>query len=126
MSRWWFIRKRACQGNICCLTATCVFFALKELGETDAECIIASDDECFTYNARVKRLNPIAEHKMIMKAVQAGVRPERIAATLNLAVIISLIIIGHVRRSIFSKQFRMNTHGEDGVPLPGGLSDVRQ
>ena len=40
--------------------------------------------------------------------------------------IISLIIIGHVRRSIFSKQFRMNTHGEDGVPLPGGFSDVRQ
>jgi ParB/RepB/Spo0J family partition protein len=62
------------------------FFALKDLGETEAECIIASDDECFTYNARVNRLNPIAEHKMIMKAVQAGVRPERIAATLNLAV----------------------------------------
>jgi hypothetical protein len=61
-------------------------FALKDLGETEAECIIASDDECFTYNARVNRLNPIAEHKMIMKAVQAGVSPERIAATLNLAV----------------------------------------
>jgi ParB-like chromosome segregation protein Spo0J len=62
------------------------FSALKDLGETEAECIIASDDECFTYNARVNRMNPIAEHKMIMKAVQAGVRPERIAATLNLAV----------------------------------------
>ncbi len=62
------------------------FFALKELGETEAECIIASDDECFTYNARVNRLNPIAEHKMIMKAVQHGVRPERIAAALNLTV----------------------------------------
>src|SRR6266700_915896 len=39
------------------------FFALRELGETEAECIIASDDECFTYKARVNRLNPIAEHK---------------------------------------------------------------
>jgi len=58
----------------------------KDLGETEAECIIAIDDECFTYNARVNRMNPIAEHKMIMKAVQAGVRPERIAATLNLPV----------------------------------------
>ena len=61
-------------------------FALKELGETEADCIIANDDECFTYNARVNRLNPIAEHKMIMKAVHNGVRPERIAAALNMAV----------------------------------------
>jgi ParB-like chromosome segregation protein Spo0J len=52
--------------------------ALQELGETEADCIIASDDESFTYNARVNRLNPIAEHKMIMKAVNNGVRPERI------------------------------------------------
>src|SRR6266404_5504684 len=58
------------------------FFALKDLGEKEAECIVASDDECFTYNARVNRLNPIAEHKMIMTAVQQGVRPERIAAAL--------------------------------------------
>jgi hypothetical protein len=61
-------------------------FALKDLGETEAECLIASDDECFTYNAKVNRLNPIAEHKMIMKAVQNGVKPERIAAALNLDV----------------------------------------
>lgn len=61
-------------------------FALKELGHTDAECILASDDESFTYNARVNRLNPIAEHKMIMKAVQHGVKPERIAAALNMSV----------------------------------------
>ncbi len=55
------------------------FFALKELGQTAAECIIATDDECFTYNARISRLPPIQEHKMIMKAVRNGVRPERIA-----------------------------------------------
>ena len=61
------------------------FFALKDRGETDADCLIAVDDECFTYNAKVNRLNPIAEHKMIMKAVNNGVRPERIAAALNLS-----------------------------------------
>lgn len=61
-------------------------FALKEMGETEADCIIANDDESFTYNARVNRLNPIAEHKMILKAVQNGVSPERIAAALNLDV----------------------------------------
>jgi len=62
------------------------YFALKELGETEADCIIANDDESFTYNARISRLAPIQEHKMIVKAVQNGVRPERIAAALNMPV----------------------------------------
>lgn len=61
-------------------------FALKELQQTEAECLIATDDECFTYNARVSRLNPIAEHRMIMRAVNNGVSPDRIAAALNLTV----------------------------------------
>lgn len=60
------------------------YFALKELGETSAECIISSDDECFTYNARISRLSPIQEHKMIVKAVRSGVQPKRIAAALNI------------------------------------------
>src|SRR2546430_14724984 len=62
------------------------YFALKELGETDADCIIANDDERFTYNARINRLAPIPEHKMIVRAVRNGVRPERIAAALNISV----------------------------------------
>ncbi len=62
------------------------YFVLKELGETEADCVIATDDECFTYNARVNRLAPIQEHKMIVKAVRNGVRPERIAAALNVSV----------------------------------------
>jgi hypothetical protein len=61
-------------------------FALKELGHTLAECIIARDDECFTYNARVSRVTPIQEHRMIVKAVEMGVNPERIAAALNIPV----------------------------------------
>ena len=60
--------------------------ALKELRETSFDCIIASDDESFTYNARVSRLAPIQEHKMIVRAVQNGVKPERIAAALNIPV----------------------------------------
>ena len=60
--------------------------ALKELGHGQAECIIATDDECFTYNARVSRLSPIQEHRMIGKAVELGVPPERIAAALNVPV----------------------------------------
>jgi len=60
--------------------------ALKELGRTEADCILARDDECYTYNARVSRITPIQEHRMIVKAVNQGVRPERIAAALNLPV----------------------------------------
>jgi hypothetical protein len=50
------------------------------------ECLVSKQDEGFTYNARVNRLNQIAEHKMIMKAINNGVKPERIAAALNLTV----------------------------------------
>ena len=59
---------------------------LKELKETVADCIVARDDECFTYNARVSRITPIQEHRMIVKAVNQGVPPERIAAALNIPV----------------------------------------
>jgi ParB-like chromosome segregation protein Spo0J len=62
------------------------YFALKELGETEVDCIIANDDESFTYNARISRLAPIQEHKMIVKAVRNGVKPERIATALNIPV----------------------------------------
>jgi ParB-like chromosome segregation protein Spo0J len=62
------------------------WFALKELGHAVADCILARDDECFTYNARVSRITPIQEHRMIVKAVNQGVPPERIAAALNIPV----------------------------------------
>jgi hypothetical protein len=58
------------------------YHALKELGQTEADCLISTEDESYTYNARVNRLNPIQEHKMITRAVKNGVRPERIAAAL--------------------------------------------
>ncbi len=57
--------------------------ALRELGIAEVACLIASDDESFTYNARINRLSPIQEHGMIVKAVGDGVPVERIAAALN-------------------------------------------
>jgi ParB/RepB/Spo0J family partition protein len=59
--------------------------ALKQLGKTTVECIVATDDECFTYNARINRLPPIQCHKMIAKAVRNGVKVERIAAALDMS-----------------------------------------
>ena len=61
--------------------------ALKELGHTEADCLVSTEDESYTYNARVSRINPIQEHKMITRAVKNGVPPERIAAALNLPVV---------------------------------------
>jgi len=60
--------------------------ALKEIGAKEAECILSTEDEGFTYNARINRIAPVQEHKMITKAVKSGVAPERIAAALNMKV----------------------------------------
>jgi ParB/RepB/Spo0J family partition protein len=59
------------------------YYAMKELGMTSVDCIIANDDEGFTYNARTSRLPAIQEHKMITRAVKNGASLERIAAALN-------------------------------------------
>jgi len=57
--------------------------ALRELGIPEVECLVALDDESFTYNARISRLSPIQEHRMITKAVNDGVQVDRIAAALH-------------------------------------------
>jgi len=49
-------------------------------------CLIATDDEAFTYNKRISRLATIQEHKMILKAISAGVPEERIAKALDINV----------------------------------------
>ncbi len=59
---------------------------LKELGRTEAFCLIAKDDEAFTYNHKVNRMAPIQEHFMILRALENGVSEERIAATLSVDV----------------------------------------
>jgi ParB-like chromosome segregation protein Spo0J len=60
------------------------FEVLKARGEKEAFCLIATDDEAFTYNHKVNQISPIQEHFMIVKAVENGVPEERIAAVLNL------------------------------------------
>ena len=61
-------------------------FALKDLGIAEADCLISTDDESYTYNARINRIAPIQEHYMIMKAVDNGLDPERIAEALHIKV----------------------------------------
>jgi hypothetical protein len=59
---------------------------LKESGERTVDCLVAFDDEAFTYNHKVNRLSPIQEHFMVMQAVRNGVSEQAIAAALNLHV----------------------------------------
>lgn len=60
--------------------------ALRERGDSEARCILASDDEGFTYNKRVNRLSSIQEHFMIVRAIERGVSKEKLARALNLDV----------------------------------------
>jgi hypothetical protein len=59
---------------------------LKQIGETHTRCLIATDDETYTYNKRVNRMATIQKHNMILKATRNGVSEERIAKVLKVDV----------------------------------------
>jgi len=58
--------------------------ALRELGYKAAPCLIAKDDEAFTYNSRVNRLSTIEEHRMIRRAIERGVSADHLAKALSI------------------------------------------
>lgn len=60
--------------------------ALKELGAETAPCLLAADDEGYTYNTRINRLSTIQESRMLHLAVAKGVSKEHLARTLNIDV----------------------------------------
>jgi len=57
--------------------------ALRESDTKEVTCLVATDDETYTYNKRINRLATIQEHKMILKAIDSGVPQERIANALD-------------------------------------------
>ncbi|NOV30040.1 plasmid partitioning protein RepB C-terminal domain-containing protein [Methylomonas sp. ZR1] len=57
--------------------------ALQELGYMEVPCLVATDDESYTYNSRINRLSTIQEHHMIRRAIERGVTPERLAKALS-------------------------------------------
>lgn len=59
---------------------------MKARGVNEVKCLLATDDETYTYNKRVNSLPAIAEHQMILKAITSGVPEQRIAAALNVDV----------------------------------------
>jgi len=58
--------------------------AIREEGKATAPCIIADDDEAFTYNKRVNRLATVQEHYMIQRALDRDVPASMIAAALGI------------------------------------------
>ena len=57
--------------------------ALKDIGQTDVDCLVSLDDEAFTYNKRINRLPAPQEHRMIVRAIERGVPEERLAQALG-------------------------------------------
>jgi hypothetical protein len=57
--------------------------ALRNLGHEEASCLVATDDEAYTYNNRLNRLATIQEHYMIRRAIERGVPPTRLAKALG-------------------------------------------
>ena len=55
-------------------------------GADRVNCLVATEDEAFTYNKRISRMSIIQEHKMILKAIEKGTPEERIARALNVNV----------------------------------------
>ncbi len=55
-------------------------------GAEEVRCLLAKDDEAFTYNKRISRLATVQEHLMIVRAIDRGVSEERLALALNLDV----------------------------------------
>jgi hypothetical protein len=59
---------------------------LRDLGISEVECLIARDDEAFTYNKRINRLSAVQEQRMIAKAIERHVPKEKIAKALAINV----------------------------------------
>ena len=52
--------------------------ALRQLAIPTVECLVANDDETYTYNKRVNRLPPVQEHRMIVRAIERAFITSRI------------------------------------------------
>ncbi len=76
-------RERSKKGKFLLLDGHLRIEVLKELDAEGVVCLVATEDEAFTYNKRINRLAAIQEHKMILKAIERGVPQGRIAKALD-------------------------------------------
>lgn len=59
---------------------------LKQLSIASIECLVATDEDTYSYNKRINRLPPVQEHRMIVRAIERGVAPAQIADALGLEI----------------------------------------
>jgi hypothetical protein len=78
--------QKSVDGSYLLLDGTLRLHGLRTLGYTEVLCLVATEDETYTYNQKVNLMTPIQEHFMILKAIKAGVPEGRIAGTLNINV----------------------------------------
>ena len=76
-------RHRGTDGKYLLLDGHLRIEALRQMGETEVQCLLSTDDEAVTYNRRISRISIVQEHKMIMKALERGVAEQRIAKALD-------------------------------------------
>jgi ParB-like chromosome segregation protein Spo0J len=70
-------------GRFLLLDGNTRFSILKSRGITEVACIVAKDDEAYTYNRRVSHVPPISQHFMLLRVLENGVSEDRVAAALN-------------------------------------------
>ncbi|NEU98262.1 plasmid partitioning protein RepB C-terminal domain-containing protein [Bradyrhizobium uaiense] len=83
-------RDRSEKGKYLLLDGHLRLAVLQELDVIETPCLIATDDEAYTYNKRVSRIAIVQERNMILGAIRRGVSEERIAKVLN-------VNVSHVR-----------------------------
>jgi ParB-like chromosome segregation protein Spo0J len=59
---------------------------LKSMEITEVPCIMAKEDEAYTYNRRVSHIPLIQQHFMLLRVLSNGVSEERVATALNVDV----------------------------------------
>ncbi len=59
--------------------------ALKDLGELEVDCLVATDDDTYSYNKRTNRISAVQSNKMIVRAMERGVSAERLGKALGLS-----------------------------------------
>jgi ParB-like chromosome segregation protein Spo0J len=58
---------------------------LKSIGMKEVKCLLATDDEAYTYNRHVNHIPAVAQHFMLLEALKNGLTEERIAAALDVS-----------------------------------------
>lgn len=57
--------------------------ALKDLGAADLDCLVATEDDTYSYNKRINKLSAVQDHLMIVRAMEIGVSAERLGICLG-------------------------------------------